>query len=314
MSDERLGRFARDFGYCFLCFGATEHFDWLEIQHISRRGQSDKELVHSRSNLLRAHRSCHAGPLATMPHAEQLAYKFFCDSREWYTVEDMLKEWLPIGGPCTREAPNRVTVGDVMATLGKLIAIGAGRKGDELAAIRQRVRDWRQFQRTAIQFCNLHSGLWARQDTLGTWLKVVRYIEIEAGRYRVGDDGSVWSRKGRCGLNDEAWRYRKWRRLVPIQNTRATMHVAIRIRRKRRFIHRLVLEAFVGPCPVGGECMHKDDNPRNNSLRNLKWGTLRESAAGVGKGPACISAVSVSNMPPIFRPEYIALASLRGEW
>ena len=38
-------------------------------------------------------------------------------------------------------------------------------------------------------------------------------------------------------------------------------------------IHRLVLMAFVGPCPEGMECCHKDGNPENNRLDNLRWGT-----------------------------------------
>lgn len=41
----------------------------------------------------------------------------------------------------------------------------------------------------------------------------------------------------------------------------------------RRPIHRLVLEAFVGPCPEGMECCHKDGNRANNHLDNLRWGT-----------------------------------------
>lgn len=42
-------------------------------------------------------------------------------------------------------------------------------------------------------------------------------------------------------------------------------------------VHRLVLEAFVGPCPGGMECRHLDGNPRNNNLSNLKWGTRSEN-------------------------------------
>lgn len=38
-------------------------------------------------------------------------------------------------------------------------------------------------------------------------------------------------------------------------------------------VGRLVLEAFVGPCPPGMECCHNDDNPTNNTLGNLRWGT-----------------------------------------
>lgn len=48
-------------------------------------------------------------------------------------------------------------------------------------------------------------------------------------------------------------------------------------RQYRRSVHRLVLQAFVGPCPGGMECLHGDGNPRNNRLPNLRWGTRREN-------------------------------------
>lgn len=38
-------------------------------------------------------------------------------------------------------------------------------------------------------------------------------------------------------------------------------------------VHRLVLEAFIGPCPYGREGCHKDDDRTNNNVRNLYWGT-----------------------------------------
>jgi hypothetical protein len=50
-------------------------------------------------------------------------------------------------------------------------------------------------------------------------------------------------------------------------------------RSRKCFIHRAVLEAFVGPCPVGQEALHRDDNPANNALANLHWGTRRENVA-----------------------------------
>ncbi len=37
--------------------------------------------------------------------------------------------------------------------------------------------------------------------------------------------------------------------------------------------HRLVLEAFIGPCPEGMECCHGDGDPTNNRLDNLRWDT-----------------------------------------
>lgn len=38
-------------------------------------------------------------------------------------------------------------------------------------------------------------------------------------------------------------------------------------------VHRLVLEAFVGPCPEGMEACHYDDASTNNRLSNLRWDT-----------------------------------------
>jgi len=41
-----------------------------------------------------------------------------------------------------------------------------------------------------------------------------------------------------------------------------------------RLVHRLVLAAFVGPCPAGMEgCHYPDRNPANNCLSNLRWDT-----------------------------------------
>jgi hypothetical protein len=42
-------------------------------------------------------------------------------------------------------------------------------------------------------------------------------------------------------------------------------------------VHRLVLEAFVGSCPDSFECCHKDGNPLNNRLENLRWGSRSEN-------------------------------------
>lgn len=42
-------------------------------------------------------------------------------------------------------------------------------------------------------------------------------------------------------------------------------------------VHRLVLEAFVGPAPEGYQGLHWDDDVDNNCLTNLRWGTLSEN-------------------------------------
>jgi len=48
-------------------------------------------------------------------------------------------------------------------------------------------------------------------------------------------------------------------------------------------VHRLVLEAFVGPCPEGCQTLHSDDDPSNNRLENLSWGTAKENHKTINK-------------------------------
>lgn len=104
-----------------------------------------------------------------------------------------------------------------------------------------------------------------------------RTIERFPG-YRVGSDGSVWSRwKNRGGIGDD------WKRMSPSKNRRnGYLFVQLRIapcRRKFMQVHALVLEAFVGPCPPGMEARHFPDRDKTkNVVGNLSWGTRQENA------------------------------------
>lgn len=54
-------------------------------------------------------------------------------------------------------------------------------------------------------------------------------------------------------------------------------------------VHRLVCEAFHGPCPADKEhCAHSDGNSSNNRADNLRWATARENGLDrirLGQGP-----------------------------
>jgi hypothetical protein len=96
--------------------------------------------------------------------------------------------------------------------------------------------------------------------------------------YRVGDDGSVWSRwrRGRKRALCETWRRL---RLSTDRDgyQRCSLH---RGGLKQAFgVHRLVLEAFVGHRSHGMQCRHLDGTAGNNRLDNLCWGTPLENAA-----------------------------------
>lgn len=68
--------------------------------------------------------------------------------------------------------------------------------------------------------------------------------------------------------------------LAPRTSRSGHQHVMVYRDRYRtpRAIHRLVLEAFVGPRPEGMECCHGDGNPANNNLENLRWDTHAENS------------------------------------
>lgn len=52
-------------------------------------------------------------------------------------------------------------------------------------------------------------------------------------------------------------------------------------RPKLVFVHHLVLEAFVGPRPVGQECCHGPGGRTDNRLTNLRWDTKSENMKDV---------------------------------
>lgn len=104
--------------------------------------------------------------------------------------------------------------------------------------------------------------------------------------YRVGDDGSVWTRwerhypRGVRGV-----RYRPGAAWVRMADRRSGKrgHRMVTLRRDGKshdcLVHRLVLEAFVGPCPEGMECAHENGRPADNRLTNLRWATRVENSA-----------------------------------
>lgn len=49
-------------------------------------------------------------------------------------------------------------------------------------------------------------------------------------------------------------------------------------------VHRLVARTFIGPPPFRGALVcHKDDDPKHNRPKNLKWGTQKQNMADAKK-------------------------------
>lgn len=53
----------------------------------------------------------------------------------------------------------------------------------------------------------------------------------------------------------------------------------INLRGRKKFVHRLVLEVFFGPCPDGHEADHLDFDRANNEADNLRWCPIPENRA-----------------------------------
>lgn len=100
----------------------------------------------------------------------------------------------------------------------------------------------------------------------GSW----RWIDGFRGLYAVSDRGRVASLRGY-----------KWRILSGGRGTQyGHRKVALGTRDGcSRWVHRLVLEAFVGPAPDGAVARHLDGDPTNNSLDNLAWGTHADNGS-----------------------------------
>lgn len=124
--------------------------------------------------------------------------------------------------------------------------------------------------------------------------------------YRVGDDGTIWTRwmhrggrlpdgsyPGGMKLGD------KWK---PMKQCRRGGNKAwcVTLRRDdgkcvRKYVHQLVLGAFVGPCPSGMVCRHGPHGKYDNHLYNLSWGTQKENIADKARDGTRVFGVTHHN-------------------
>lgn len=104
------------------------------------------------------------------------------------------------------------------------------------------------------------------EHTPETWKPIPGY----EGQYEVSDHGQVRSLTRYVPGKDGRKTLYKGRVLKPWRQKSG--HMAVRLGRgKREYVHRLVLAAFKGDCPIGLEACHADDNPGNNHIDNLRW-------------------------------------------
>ncbi len=106
----------------------------------------------------------------------------------------------------------------------------------------------------------------------------VEYREVENyPAYRVGNDGSVWSRyqMGRVAKGGSRCLQEFWKRLRPARTPKGYLYFFPQRNGVKEFslVHHLVLEAFVGQRPEGMEGCHNNGNRADNRLENLRWDT-----------------------------------------
>jgi len=143
--------------------------------------------------------------------------------------------------------------------------------------------------------------------------RAVEYREIQGfPGYRVGSDGTVWSQRRT---------YPVWRKLAGdiVSGYRRVVLYADGSKR-RWFVHRLVLEVFVGPCPEGMEACHGTGIKLDNSTSNLRWDTSTENnldrirhgtmPTGESSGASKLTDDEVMRMKSLWMSEWLGKSEL----
>ena len=101
----------------------------------------------------------------------------------------------------------------------------------------------------------------AAEQSTERWLPIPGF----EGHYSVSDRGAVVNARGKT--------------LSPRDTGTGHLQLALYKDNQRHNlqVHRLVLAAFVGPCPDGMEVRHLNGDPTDNRLTNLKYGTSAEN-------------------------------------
>lgn len=105
-----------------------------------------------------------------------------------------------------------------------------------------------------------------------------RWIPIPGyeGRYEVSDLGNVRS-LARISVRSNGRPLPVRERILKPTAHYRSGHLRVFLEGKCIEVHRLVAAAFLGPRPDGLEVCHWDDNPRNNHVSNLRYGTFSDN-------------------------------------
>ena len=115
------------------------------------------------------------------------------------------------------------------------------------------------------------------QHTNETWKPIPGYEDL----YQASDLGRIRSLDRM--VQTVAGRTRKYKGQVLTQTSSSSGHLRVTLahegKNSVRLVHHLVLEAFEGPRPEGRVTRHLNDDPSDNRIENLAWGTVAENMA-----------------------------------
>lgn len=99
------------------------------------------------------------------------------------------------------------------------------------------------------------------------------------------------------------------------QNKTGHLRVSLQhlFRREAVSVHRLVLLAFVGPCPPGMQALHEYDVAGDNRLVNLRWGTPKENVADAFRNGRRVEATECKRGHPLAEPNLYVYSDGRCE-
>lgn len=105
--------------------------------------------------------------------------------------------------------------------------------------------------------------------------------------YSADENGNIYSHRTRLPISGNKygttavidWGRKKL--LSPNKNKKGRLNVSIRVESEGKIrtigVHVLVADAFLGPKKIGEVVRHLDDNPSNNNLSNLAYGTNNDN-------------------------------------
>lgn len=127
------------------------------------------------------------------------------------------------------------------------------------------------------------------------------------GLYEVSDQGRVRRLLRRCGTG--AMRLGAPAIVTPKGTGKGYLGVTLARsgKKTRRYIHALMLEAFVGPAPPGHEAAHGDGIRTRNVLDNLEWKTRAANHADKHRHGTAL----VGEMVPTAKLTEVAVLAIR---